>query len=99
MTLRILLAAAALAIAAPTALGQSTPETAVSRFIELANAGELTTPNGYALLTGGASEMATGAKSNLPAADRIIPIDKDSAVARVVLKGSRPARKPTPISS
>ncbi|MDP3494077.1 MAG: hypothetical protein Q8R82_13270 [Hyphomonadaceae bacterium] len=89
MTLRTLLAAAAVALAAPTALAQSTPDAAVARFIELANAGQLTTPEGRALLTGEASEMASDAKSNLPAADRLIPIGKDSAVARIVLRGSK----------
>ena len=69
MIFRTLFAAAALAFAAPAALAQATPATAISRFIELANAGQLTTQEGRALLTGEASEMATDAKSNLPAAD------------------------------
>lgn len=89
MIFRTLFAAAALAFAAPAALAQATPATAISRFIELANAGQLTTQEGRALLTGEASEMATDAKSNLPAADRIIPIGASNAVARLVLRGAR----------
>ncbi len=82
------LAVTALICAAP-ALAQATPEAAIARFVTLANAGELTAPEGQALLTGEAREMASDAKSNLPAADRVITIDKDSAVARIVLRGNR----------
>jgi hypothetical protein len=79
--------AAAIVIAAPPALAQATPEAALTRFITLANAGELTTPAGQAILTGEAKQMATAAKSNLAPADRIIRIAPDKAAARIVLRG------------
>lgn len=88
MTLRTLLAAAAILLAAPAALAQKTPEATLSRFIALANAGELTTPEGQAILTGEAKQMATEAKSNLPAADKVIPIGTNKAAARIVLRGA-----------
>lgn len=73
------------ALAAPSALAQSTPEATLARFIELANAGELTTREGQALLTGEAKEMATAAKSNLPAADKVVAVSPIFAAARIVL--------------
>ena len=87
VTLRPLLLAAALLLATPAAIAQSTPQATLERFVALANAGQLTTPEGQALLTGEARQMATGAKSALPAADRIIPIGQDKAAARFVLRG------------
>ena len=87
MTLRPLLLAAAVILAAPAAIAQKTPQATLERFVELANAGQLTTPEGQTLLTGEAKQMATGAKSALPAVDRIIPIGQDKAVARFVLRG------------
>jgi len=74
------------ASAAPLALAQSTPEATLARFIELANAGELTTRDGQAVLTGEAKEMATAAKSNLPAADKVVAVSPIFAAARLVLR-------------
>ena len=74
------------ALAAPSALAQSTPEATLARFIALANAGELTTPEGQAVLTGEAKEMATAAKSNLPTADKVVAVSANFAAARVVLR-------------
>ena len=87
LNLRTLLAAAAIAFLAPAAAAQSTPQAALDRFVQLANAGQLTTPEGQALLTGEAKQMATDAKSALPAVDRVIPIGTDKAAARFVLRG------------
>jgi hypothetical protein len=80
--------ALAMALSAPAALAQASPEATLERFVELANGGELTTPEGQAILTGEAKEMATEAKSALPAADRIIPVSPDFAAARFVLRGA-----------
>jgi len=85
--LRRLLPAAALLAIAPAALAQATPQATLERFVALANAGELTTPQGQALLTGEAKAMATDARSALPPADRIMPIGADEAAARFVLRG------------
>jgi len=74
------------ASAAPLALAQSTPEATLARFIELANAGELTTREGQAVLTGEAKEMATAAKSNLSAADKVVAVSPIFAAARLVLR-------------
>lgn len=71
---------------ASAALAQATPEAALTRFIGLANAGELTTPEGQAILTGEARQMATAAKSNLPAADKVVAVSPTFAAARVVLR-------------
>lgn len=76
------------ALAAPSALAQSSPEGTLARFIELANAGGLTTPEGQAILTGEAKKMATGAKSNLPAVDRIVSVSSAFAAARIVLRST-----------
>lgn len=88
MNLRTLFAAAAIALAAPAALAQKTPEAIVARFVELANAGQLTTPDGQAILTGEAKQMATDAKSNLPAPDKIIGVSPTAAAVRFVLHGN-----------
>jgi hypothetical protein len=76
----------ALLATAPAALAQATPQATLERFVELANTGQLTTPEGQALLTGEAKQMATGAKSALPAVDRVVPIGKDKAAARFILR-------------
>jgi hypothetical protein len=81
-----LISLVAVALAAPSALAQSTPEATLARFIELANAGELTTGEGQAILTGEAKEMATAAKSNLPAADKVVAVSPNFAAARIVLR-------------
>jgi hypothetical protein len=86
VTLRPLLLVAALLMTAPAAIAQKTPQETLDRFVALANAGELTTPEGQALLTGEAKQMATSAKSALPAVDRVIPIGNDKAAARFVLR-------------
>jgi hypothetical protein len=86
MILRSLLVAAALLCAAP-AIAQATPQATLDRFVQLANAGELTTPAGQALLTGEALQMATSAKSTLPVPDRVVLIGADKAAARFVLRG------------
>ncbi len=91
MILRALFAAAIL-LATPAARAQATPETTIARFVELANAGELTTPEGQSILTGEAKEFATDAKSALPTADKVIIASPDLAVARMVLK-SRPGEE------
>lgn len=88
MILRALFAAAAIALAAPAALAQKTPEATVARFVELANAGQLTAPEGQAILTGEARQFATDAKSNLPAADKIIVTGATTAAVRFVLHGN-----------
>ncbi len=88
MILRTLFAAAAIALAAPAAFAQKTPEATVARFVELANAGQLTTPEGQAILTGEAKAMATDAKSNLPAPDKIITVGPTLAAVRFVLHGT-----------
>lgn len=72
--------------AAPAALAQATPEAALARFLSLANAGELTTPEGQAILTGEAKELATASKSNLPAADKVVAVSPTFAAARIVLR-------------
>lgn len=87
MISRSVFIAAAIALCAPAALAQATPAAALERFVALANAGELTSAEGQAILTGEARQMATSAKSALPAVDRIIPIGKDKAAARFVLRG------------
>lgn len=71
---------------APFALAQSTPDATLARFITLANAGELTTPEGQAILTGEAKQMATASKSNLPPADKLVAVSPTLAAARVVLR-------------
>ncbi len=86
MTLRTILAAIVVALFAPAALAQATPEAAFARFIELANAGDLTTPEGQAILTGEAKQMATASKSNLPGADKVVLVSPTSAAARIVLR-------------
>lgn len=86
---RAVLLAIALGVAAPAALAQGAPEATLARFIELANAGRLTSPEGQAILTGEAKQMATDAASNLPAADRIVPVSPDLVAARIVLQGPR----------
>ncbi len=86
MIIRPLPLAAAFLTVAPASFAQATPQAALERFVELANAGLLTTPEGQALLTGEAKQMATDAKSALPAVDRIIPVGKDKAAARFVLR-------------
>jgi hypothetical protein len=86
VTIQPLLLVAALLMTAPAAIAQKTPQETLDRFVALANAGELTTPEGQALLTGEAKQMATGAKSALPAADRIISIGQDKAAARFLLR-------------
>jgi len=83
------LLAIALGVAAPAALAQGAAEVTLARFIELANAGRLTSPEGQAILTGEAKQMATDAASNLPAADRIVPVSPDLVAARIVLQGPR----------
>jgi hypothetical protein len=89
MMFRMMIAAAALAVMTPTALAQAaSPEAALARFVELANAGELTSAAGQAVLTGEAKQMATSAKSALPAPDRIVMAGADHAAARFVLKGA-----------
>jgi hypothetical protein len=85
---RTIFVAIAIALCAPAALAQATPAATLARFVELANAGKLTTPEGQAILTGEAKEMATEAKSALPAADRIISVSPDFAAARFVLRGA-----------
>ncbi len=85
MIFRLLLALATLLAATPVAIAQKSPEATLERFVALANAGQLTTPEGQALLTGQAKQMASDAKSALPAVDRIILIGKDKAAARFVL--------------
>jgi len=75
-----------MACAAPTALAQSTPEATLARFITLANAGKLTSPDGQAILTGEAKEMATEAKSNLSAADKVVSVSPTLAAARIILR-------------
>lgn len=87
MTLRALFVAAAISLAMPAAFAQATPETTIARFVELANAGELTTSEGQGILTGEAKEFATNAKSALPAADKVIIASPALAVARMVLQG------------
>jgi hypothetical protein len=84
---RSLFAAVAIALCAPAALAQATPAATLERFVALANAGDLTSPEGQAILTGEARQMATSAKSTLPAPDRIILIGTDKAAARFVLRG------------
>ena len=71
---------------APTALAQATPEATLGRFIALANSGELKTPEGQAILTGEAKAMATEAKSNLSAADKVLSVSPTFAAARIVLR-------------
>ncbi len=88
MTLRSLFATAAIVLAPPAAFAQKTPEATLARFIDLANAGQLTTPEGQAILTGEAKQFATDAKSNLPAADKITTVTPTLAAARIVLRGS-----------
>jgi hypothetical protein len=73
-------------LAAPLALAQATPEETLGRFIALANAGELKTPEGQAILTGEAKQMATEATNNLPAADKVVSVSPTFAAARVVLR-------------
>jgi hypothetical protein len=85
---RSLFAAIAIALSAPAALAQATPAATLERFVTLANTGQLTSPEGQAILTGEAKEMATEAKSMLPAADRIISVSPDFAAARFVLRGA-----------
>lgn len=87
MISRSVFIAAAIALCAPAALAQATPAATLERFVALANAGELTSAEGQSILTGEARQMATSAKSALPAVDRIIPIGKDKAAARFVLRG------------
>lgn len=87
MIFRSMFVAAVVCITAPAAIAQASPETAIARFVELANAGELTTAEGQAILTGEARQFATDAKSNLPAADKIIVVSPTLAVARLVLRG------------
>jgi hypothetical protein len=82
-----MLAAAVICIAAPVAVAQASPAATIARFVELANAGKLTTPEGQAILTGEAKQFATGAKSNLPPAEKIIVVSPTLAVARIVLRG------------
>ncbi len=86
MRLRSLLVAAAMLALAPAALAQATAQATLDRFVALANAGELTTPAGQAILTGEALQMATEAKSNLPAPDRVVQVSPDLAAARMVLR-------------
>jgi hypothetical protein len=85
MSLRSLIIAA-LVLAAPAALAQATPQSTLARFVELANAGELTTPPGQAILTGEALQMATEAKSNLPAPQRVVQVSPSLAAAHMVLR-------------
>ena len=87
MTLRAMFAAAAVCIAAPMAVAQASPEATIARFIKLANAGELTTADGQAILTGEAKQFATDARSALPGADKVIVVNPALAVARIVLRG------------
>lgn len=87
MTFRALFAAAVICIAAPAAVAQASPEATIARFVELANAGQLTTAEGQAILTGEAKQFATDAKSALPAADKVIVVSPALAVARIVLRG------------
>lgn len=91
MKLRAAFLAIVLGACAPAALAQTSPEATLSRFIELANAGQLKTPQGQALLTGEARQMATDAASNLPAVDRIVAVSPDLAAARIVLRGDKGA--------
>jgi len=86
VTLRALFVASGIFLAAPAALAQATPEATIARFVGLANAGELTTPEGQAILTGEAKQFATDAKSALPAADKVIIATPALAVARMVLQ-------------
>jgi hypothetical protein len=74
------------AAATPAGHAQATPEATLARFISLANAGQLKTPEGQAILTGEAKQMATEAKSNLPAADKVVAVSPKLAAARVVLR-------------
>jgi hypothetical protein len=87
VTLRARFAAAAICIAAPMAVAQASPEATIARFIKLANAGELTTADGQAILTGEAKQFATDARSALPGADKVIVVNPALAVARIVLRG------------
>ena len=87
MTFRAMFAAAAVCIAAPMAAAQASPEVTIARFIKLANAGELTTAAGQAILTGEAKQFATDARSALPGADKVIVVNPALAVARIVLRG------------
>lgn len=83
----VALAFLAIAFAAPPAMAQATPEATLSRFVELANAGKLATPEGRSLLTGELKDMANSTKAGLPAADKIVMISTDHAVARFVICG------------
>ncbi len=87
MNFRTLFAAAAVCIATPMAVAQASPEATIARFVELANAGKLTTAEGQAILTGEAKRFATDAKSALSAADRLTVVSPTLAVARIVLRG------------
>ncbi len=91
MNFRIAVLALALGVSAPAALAQATPEATLARFVELANAGQLKTPQGQALLAGEAKQMATDAASNLPAADRVVRVSPELAAARIVLRGPKGA--------
>lgn len=87
MTFRSMFVTAVVCVTAPAAIAQASPEATISRFVELANAGQLTTVEGQSILTGEARQFATDAKSNLPAADKIIAVSSTLAVARIVLRG------------
>jgi hypothetical protein len=88
VTFSSLFAAAAICLVGPAALAQASPQATIARFIELANAGELTADEGQAILTGEAKQFATDAKSDLPAADKVIAVSATFAAARIVLRGS-----------
>lgn len=87
MTFRSMFVTAVVCVTAPAAIAQASPEATILRFVELANAGQLTTVEGQSILTGEARQFATDAKSNLAAADKIIAVSSTLAVARIVLRG------------